>query len=264
MSKSLSLTDTHCHLTAESFDEDRNAVLSRARKAGVASINVVGYTLGHSQKAVEMCKGQPHLHAAVGISPHDAKDAPHDFRKKLERLVLDNRHEVVAIGETGLDFYHLISPRELQIDCFTQHVELARELGLPLVIHVREAFEETIEILQRLDADQSGGVFHCFTGSPEQAKQAAEMGFYVSFAGIITFKKAELVRESATAVPDDRLLVETDAPYLAPVPKRGKRNEPAFLVYTVREMARIRKTSPEHIAEMTTLNALRLFGTDSS
>ncbi|MCD6326330.1 TatD family hydrolase [bacterium] len=258
MSKSASLTDSHCHLTAAQFD-DLSDVLLRARAAGVEAINVIGYTLEHSLRAINIAGRSDGLWATVGISPHDAKDAPADYASGLRELARSSRAKVVAVGETGLDFYHLISPKDVQIEAFRTHIELAEELNLPLVIHTRDAFEETVNILNELDAPAVGGVFHCFTGAPDEALRAVELGFYVSFSGIITFKNASVVRASAAVVPDSRLLVETDAPYLAPAPKRGKRNEPAFLVHVVRELAKIRGRQPDDIAAVTTENAQNLF-----
>ncbi len=259
MSKYRGLIDSHCHLTAPQFDEDLEAVLERAQDAGVAGINIIGYTIEHSLKAVEMAKGSSNLWAAIGVSPHDAKDAPRDFAQSLQALAEENRESVVAIGETGLDFFHTHTPRDTQIASFGKHIELAVRLALPLVIHTRDAFADTLKTLIDHGAPDVGGVFHCFTGTPDEALKAVELGFYVSFSGIVTFKKASLVRESAAVVLDDRLLAETDAPYLSPTPKRGKRNEPSYLPYIVEELARIRNTSPEHIAEITTQNARRLF-----
>jgi len=233
-------------------------VLDRAQEASVTSINVVGYTVEHSRRAIEMARRYDALWATVGVSPHDAKDAPDDFGKSLGTMAAENRDEVVAVGETGLDFFRLISPREAQISAFIKHIELAVHLGLPLVIHIRDAFEETCSLLAKHGA--SAGVFHCFTGSAQEALRAVELGFYVSFSGIVTFRNAQQVSESAAAVPDDRLLVETDAPFLAPSPMRGKRNEPSFLVYVVERLARIRGASKEHIARITAENARRIFG----
>jgi TatD DNase family protein len=259
MSKYRGLIDSHCHLTAPQFNEDLDAVLERAQDAGVAGINVIGYTVEHSLKAVEMAKRSENLWAAVGVSPHDVKDAPRDFAQSLQAMAAENRDKVVAIGETGLDFFHKLSPRGMQIASFARHIELAVRLARPLVVHTRDAFADTHSILIDNGAPKVGGVFHCFTGTPEEALKAVELNFYVSFSGIITFKKATQVRESASIIPDDKLLVETDAPYLSPTPMRGKRNEPSYLPYIVEELARIRNMRPEHIAEMTAQNAQRLF-----
>jgi len=259
MSKYRGLIDSHCHLTAAQFDEDLDAVLRRAQDASVIGINIVGYTVEHSLKAVEIAKRSENLWASVGVSPHDAKDAPRDFARSLQTMAQQNRDKVVAIGETGLDFFHLISPRDAQIASFTRHIELAVALKLPLVVHIRDAFDDARRALNEHNASAVRGVFHCFTGTPDEALEAVELGFYVSFSGIVTFKNARQVREGAAAVPEDRLLVETDAPFLAPTPMRGKRNEPSFLVHVVEELARIRSTSPEQIGQITAENARRLF-----
>jgi len=260
MSKSPGLIDSHCHLTATQFEGELDAVLDRAQKASVTSINVVGYTVEHSRSAIEMARRYDALWATVGVSPHDAKDAAEDFGKSLRQMAVENLDKVVAVGETGLDFFRLISSRETQISTFIKHIELAVQLGLPLVIHTRDAFEETCSLLAKHGASEVAGVFHCFTGSAQEALRAVELGFYVSFSGIVTFRNAQQVRESAAVVPDDRLLVETDAPFLAPSPMRGKRNEPSFLVYVVERLARIRGASKEHITRITAENACRLFG----
>lgn len=233
-------------------------MLDRAQEASVTSVNVVGYTVEHSQRAIEMARRYDALWVTVGVSPHDAKDASDDFVKSLRWMATENLDKIVAIGETGLDFFRLISPRETQIAAFIKHIELAVQLGMPLVIHCRDAFEETCSLLAEHGA--SVGVFHCFTGNAQEALTAVELGFYVSFSGIVTFRNAQQVRKSAAAVPDDRLLVETDAPFLAPSPMRGRRNEPSFLVYVVEQLARIRSASKEHIASITAENARRLFG----
>jgi len=259
MSKYRGLIDSHCHLTAPQFDEDLDAVLERAQDAGVPGINVIGYTVEHSLKAVEMAKRSESLWAAVGVSPHDLKDAPRDFPQSLQALAEENLDKVMAIGETGLDFFLMLSPRDTQIASFVRHIKLAVRLALPLVVHTRDAFADTHKALIDHGAPHVGGVFHCFTGTPEEALKAVELNFYASFSGIVTFKKASQVRESASLVPDSKLLVETDAPYLSPTPMRGRRNEPSYLPYIVEELARIRNTSPEHIAEITAQNAQQLF-----
>ncbi|MBN2208153.1 MAG: TatD family hydrolase [Candidatus Coatesbacteria bacterium] len=259
MSKCPGLIDSHCHLTAPQFSEDLDEVLRRAQDASVIGINVVGYTVEHSLKAVELAKRSENLRASIGVSPHDANKAARDFDLSIRTMAAANRDSIVAIGETGLDFHHLISPQDVQIESFVRHIQLAVALKLPLVIHVRDAFNDARKALIEHNAMQVGGVFHCFTGTPEEALEAVELGFYVSFSGIVTFKTARQVRESATAVPDSRLLVETDAPYLAPSPMRGKRNEPAFLVHVIEALARIRNETPKRIGRLTAENARRLF-----
>ncbi|MBN1594138.1 MAG: TatD family hydrolase [Candidatus Coatesbacteria bacterium] len=259
MSKYPGLIDSHCHLTSPKFEDDIDAVIGRAREAGIENINVVGYTLEHSLKAIELANRFEGLWASIGVSPHDAKDAPANFIAQLSAIAEKNRDRVVAIGETGLDFYHRISPPDDQVKSFEAHIELAIDLSLPLVIHTRSAFEMTIDILKSNGAERVGGVFHCFTGTPSEATIAMSHGFFISFSGIITFRNATDIRESARIIPDNRLLIETDAPYLAPIPNRGKRNEPAYTCYIAEELARIRKTRPENIVEVTSRNARQLF-----
>ena len=254
----IGLTDSHCHLSAPEFG-DLEEVLARSRSAGVDCIIAVGYTLETSRRAIEIARAHPEVWATVGVSPHDASNAPTNLLPSLERLAADNLDVVVAIGETGLDFYHTISPRNVQIEAFVQHIRAARNLGLPLIVHTRNAFDKTLQVLIDNKATRAPGVLHCFTGTAEEARRGLELGFYISFSGIITFPKADEVRQTAASVPEERLLIETDAPYLAPVPKRGIRNEPANLRYVAEALCKITNSTIDQIARVTATNAARLF-----
>ncbi|NOZ25485.1 MAG: YchF/TatD family DNA exonuclease [Nitrospirae bacterium] len=250
------LIDTHCHLEMSAFDPDRDGVMERARNAGIAAIVTVGSDLEGSEKAVMLAGKYDFVYASVGIHPHDARDyAP----EAAERIRIWSREEkVVAIGETGLDYHYDHSPRDIQRRVFEKHLDLALELGLPVIIHSRDAKADTLKILSA--SGVSRGVMHCFSGDMEMAEQVMAMGLYVSFAGPVTFKNARSLQETASSIPDEYLLIETDAPYLTPVPLRGKRNEPSFLLHTARKLAELRGVSVDDIARITTLNAGRLFG----
>jgi TatD DNase family protein len=253
----MQLTDTHCHLDDQRFDADRAAVVERARAAGVMRIITVGYDIDSSRRGINLAGSLPGVFAVVGVHPHDAAAAPPDYTEALRRLAREPR--VVAVGEIGLDFYRDLSPRPVQREVFAAQLRLARELGLPVVIHCRDAHGEVYEILKRETAGLAG-VMHCFSGSWEEAKRFLALGFHISIAGPVTFPQSTKLVEVARRVPLDRLLLETDAPYLTPVPHRGKRNEPAYLVHTAQKVAEIRGISLEELASATTANAARLFG----
>jgi TatD DNase family protein len=250
------LTDTHCHLGDRQFDADRNTVVERACAAGVRCFLTVGYDIPSSQRCTELAASIPGVFAVAGVHPHDAAGVPPDYLQVLRKLA--DEHKVVAIGEIGLDFYRDLSPRVLQREVFTRQLGLARELKMPVVIHCRDSMGEVYDILSRHGAGLSG-VMHCFSGNWEEAEQFLAMGFYISIAGPVTFGKSGSLTEVAEKVPLDRLLLETDALYLAPVPCRGKRNEPAYLVHTARRVAEIRRLSFATVAAATSANAARLF-----
>ncbi|WP_334110355.1 TatD family hydrolase [Thermodesulfitimonas autotrophica] len=251
------LTDTHCHLDDERYETDRAAVVARARAAGVTRLVTVGYDLASSRRTVELAAALPGVYAVVGVHPHDAAGVSPEYLEELRRLAREPC--VVAIGEIGLDFYRDLSPRPAQREVFVAQLNLARELGLPVVIHCREALGEVYAILRR-EAVGLSGVMHCFSGGWEEARRFLALGFYLSVAGPVTFAGARRPVEVVRQMPIERLLLETDAPYLAPVPHRGKRNEPAYLVHTAQKVAEIRGISLEELAAATTANAARLFG----
>jgi len=261
------LIDSHCHIDGEQFDADRDEVVRRAREAGVSAMLTVGTGDPHSNevgRAVAVADDYDGVYASVGIHPHDAKLYDDEVEEHLIGLVRSSG-KVIAWGEIGLDYYYDHSPRDIQREVFRRQIRKARELELPIIVHSRDADDDTLAILgEEFPKTANGdvwpqGVMHCFGGSREMAERVMEFGFLISFAGNVTFKKAENLREAARVVPLDRLLVETDCPFLAPVPNRGKRNEPAFVVHTARFLADLLGVSFESLAERTTANFERLF-----
>ncbi|QDU51563.1 TatD family hydrolase [Gimesia panareensis] len=255
------LFDTHAHLDEEAFHPDRDETVERALEAGVQTILTIGTTADSSQRAVDLAATFPQVYAVVGIQPnYVAQMKPGDWERIL---TLSTADKVVGIGETGLDRYWDYAPIELQRDYFSRHIQLSRERDLPFVVHCREAEADVVELLQT-EAQQAPfkGLMHSFCGTPETAAACLDLGMYISFAGMLTFKKNDELRETARQIPLDRLLVETDAPYLAPVPQRGKRNEPAFVKHTCACLAELHNKTPEEMAEITTRNAKTLFQLD--
>lgn len=255
-----SVIDTHAHLDESAFEHDVAEIVARAQAAGVERVLTIGTTRASSERAVALAERFPDVvSAVVGIQPNYVAEIQHGDWEAVVALAAHPR--VVAIGETGLDKYWDYAPFDLQVDYFDRHIALSRELGKPFIVHCREAEAETVEQLQR--AAQSGplrGVMHSFCGSQTTAEACLALGMHLSFAGMLTFKKNEALREVAARVPLDRLLVETDAPYLAPEPFRGKRNEPAYVQHTLQRLAGIHGVTPEEMAAATTANAKRLFG----
>src|SRR5215813_2935321 len=249
--------DSHAHIDGSEFDNDRELVIQRAKDAGVEAILNVGTGDPHSgalERAVKVAESYPDVFIALGTHPHDARLFDEKAETRLAELVKKSSR-VIAWGEIGLDFHYDHSPREDQRNAFRRQLQLARSARLPVIIHTREAEDETIEILRTEWASaRLPGVMHCFSGSARLAEQALELGLSISFSGIVTFKKAEELRDIAKAVPLERLLIETDCPYLAPVPFRGKRNEPAFVVEVARCIAEIRGMALEEVARITTSN----------
>ncbi len=253
----MTLIDTHAHVASSAFDEDRREVLQRARDAGVSEILCIGDTLDSSRAAIQLAEGESGLWATAGIHPHYAGEADPDFERLLKELLACPR--VVAVGEVGLDYHYDFAPREVQQEVFRRQIRIALEAGMPLVIHNRKADEDVIAILQEEEAQQVGGVFHCFWGDQALAEKALELGFYIGVGGPVTFKKSDALRQVLKAIPRERLLVETDAPYLAPVPYRGRRNEPAYVVETAKHLAALLEMELDELADVTTQNARRLF-----
>jgi TatD DNase family protein len=253
------LVDSHCHLDDAQFDKDRDSVVERACAAGVKYMLAIGTGSGPPDldAGIRVAESYPPVFATAGIHPNDAEKAGTDTFADLERAL---RHpKIKALGEIGLDF-HWGVPKEKQIPVFAKQLEIAARLRMPIVIHTRDAFEETIEVL-RIDWATMNlpCIMHCFTGNAEQARKCLDLDFYLAFGGVATFPKAAEVREAARITPPGRLLLETDAPYLAPVPYRGKRNEPAFVAHTARVLAEIRRTSIEELATQSTTNFETLF-----
>ena len=250
------LIDTHAHLEMTDYDEDRDEVLRRAVEGGVRQIVTIGIDRLSSHKSLKLAKAYDFLFATVGVHPHNAKDVDARALDELARLAAEP--EVVAWGEIGLDFYRRHSPRAQQIDAFESQLALASGLNLPVIIHSREANSEVFDILKKTKGDVKG-VIHCFSGDVQLAYAYMDMGYYISIPGTVTYKKASLVQDVATHIPLERMLLETDAPFLAPVPKRGKRNEPAFIVHTAEKIAQLRHQDFEAIAHQTTENARKIF-----
>ena len=247
--------DTHCHLEMDEFNLDRDKVIERAKNAGIEFMITIGSDLKGNKGALALSERYDSVYAAVGIHPHDAKDFTDDIYRKLKEWA--TKEKVVAIGEIGLDYHYDNSPREVQRDVFKKQLLLAKETNLPVVIHSREAKKDTLEIVK--ESGIAKGVYHCFSGDMDMAEKVIAMGFHISIAGPVTFKNAKKLIEIAKSIPDDYLLIETDAPYLAPEPFRGKRNEPLYLVDTARTIAELREISMEDLSRVTTLNAKRLF-----
>lgn len=257
------LVDSHCHIDGEQFDADREEVIQRAQEAGVAAMLNIGTGSPNSdsfEKTIELAETHENIFASVGIHPHDAKEYDHKAEEKLINLVKSSR-KVIAWGEIGLDFYYDHSPRKIQEEVFRRQIRVARELDLPIIIHSRDADRETVEILTaECDFPEfRGGIMHCFGGSGEMAEGLMKIGFLISFAGNVTFNKAENLRDAARVVPLEKLLIETDCPYLAPIPMRGKRNEPGFVRHTAEFLADFYGVEPEKLAKQTTENFLKFF-----
>lgn len=253
------LFDTHAHLDAETFPEGVVAVIGRAEAAGVKAFASIGVgSLQHARNAVSLAETTPNVVATIGVHPHDASTLGAALETDFAALAEHQR--VVAVGEVGLDYHYENSPKDVQAVVFRRAIALARRLGKPLVIHTREAAADTLAILREENARDVGGIIHCFSEDQPFARAALELGFYLSFSGILTFKNARSIHEAAAFAPEDRLLVETDSPYLAPVPLRGRKCEPAFVVHTARRLAELRGADPDRIAAATTQNAARAFG----
>jgi TatD DNase family protein len=251
------LIDTHTHLDDARYDADRGEMIVRAHEAGVERMVTIGCDLATSQAAVALADRYPSVYASIGVHPHEVKHITDRWYDDLRRLA--EHAKVVAYGEIGLDYHYNHSSPEDQRVRFREQVQLARELQLPVIIHTREAQEDTIRILREEGASETGGVFHCFSGDAWLAKDALDLGFYVSFSGILTFQNAGMLRDIAKTIPMDRLLMETDCPYLTPVPHRGKRNEPGYVRHVAHTLAGLLNSSIDAIAEMTAANARRLF-----
>lgn len=249
--------DTHAHLDDPRFRSDLNAVLNRARAGNVTRIMNVGYDLASSVRSVELAQRYEGIYAAVGVHPHDAQTADRATWDALVRLACEPK--VLAWGEIGLDYYRDLSPRTVQQEVFITQIELANQAGLPIVIHNRDAHQDVLRIVQA-HRPLYGGVFHCFSGSWEMGKALLELGFYLSFAGPLTYKNARHTVDVAARVPLDRFMVETDAPYLTPEPYRGQRNEPAYVREVVARFAELRELSIDQVAALAANNAETLFG----
>lgn len=254
----MELIDTHCHLTFEQLTEDIEAVLARSVTAGVTGWLTVGTDPQQNRKALELTDKFKNMYAAVGIHPHEAKDVTAETLTELKELAQNEK--VVALGETGLDFHYNFSSPSDQKRAFTAQLKIAKELKLPVIIHCREAFDETIEILDQYGRGIRGVVFHCFSGSAKQAKIILDYGFYISFTGVVTFKNADLIRKAAKIVPTDRLMLETDCPYMSPEPMRKQKiNEPALMIHTARYLAELKQMDLTDFANAVTATSKNFF-----
>lgn len=252
----IGLIDSHAHLDFDAFESDMEQLLARARQAGVEAVITVGTDHDSSAAAALLARTWPMLFAAAGFHPHDAATFEDRHWPLLEQLW---RHErVVAVGETGLDYHYNHSPPATQRDVFARQLTACAEVALPVVIHVREAYDDAFSLIADHDLP-AGGVLHCFTGGPRECERALELGLHVSLSGIVTFPKAAELREAVPRIPDHRVLVETDCPFLAPVPRRGKRNEPAYVRHTAEQVAQLRGQSLDELARLTRANTVELF-----
>jgi len=250
-------SDSHAHLTDDRFAADRDEVIARARAAGLTRLVTVASKLGDGDPCADLAAAHDFIWFAVGVHPHEAKHWGLETARGIERAA--RRPKCLAIGEIGLDYHYNYSPPKEQRAAFREQIVLARDLGLPIVIHTREAWDDTFAILRDENAAALGGAFHCFSGGPEEAHKALQTGFLLSFAGPLTFKNSTALREAAALVPIERCLVETDAPYLTPHPRRGERNEPALVRLVAERLAEVHGTSPDAIGAAVTANLDRLF-----
>jgi TatD DNase family protein len=255
---SISLVDSHCHLNFPDFKDDLDGVISRAREAGVKVMQTICTDLGEFEEVRGIAERYEGVYCSVGVHPNDSGEQK--IASSEELIERTSSPKVIGIGETGLDYHYERSDRETQKKSFLEHIKASRKTGLPLIVHSRDADEDTISMLStEMSTGRFPGLIHCFTAGKHLADKAVELGMYISLSGIISFKNAQAIRDALADVPLDRLLVETDAPYLAPVPYRGKRNEPSFTIYTNRVLAEVKGISEEECARITTENFFRLF-----
>ena len=253
----IALFDSHCHVDEPRFDDDREQVLARMKENGVTRYAVIGSDMATSRHSMDFAAAHEGAYAAIGIHPHEANGFQPEDLQTLADWSKDNK--VVAIGEIGLDYYYDLSPRETQMSVCEEQMELAWTLGLPVAYHIRDAHQDMIDLMKRHKTHLTGGIIHCFSGSWEIAKEYLKLGYYISFAGPVTFRKAPKLQAAAVNVPLDRLLIETDSPYLAPEPVRGRRNEPSNVRYVAEKLAALRELSLEELARITTANAMAVY-----
>ncbi|HZK25988.1 MAG TPA: TatD family hydrolase [Thermoclostridium sp.] len=254
------IVDSHAHYDDKQFDTDRADVLKRVQQQGVTRVVNPASNLISAQRCIELSEEYDFVYCAVGIHPHDSQEYSQQSEEIIREMAAHKK--VVAIGEIGLDYHYDFSPRDIQKQCFAAHIQLALQLNLPMIIHNRESHKDILDIIRAEKGFNAGGVFHCFTGSVEMAKEVLDMGFYIALGGAVTFKNAKRPVEVARYVPIDRLLVETDSPYMAPVPHRGKRNDSGYLNEIIQKISEIRNSDFDDIANKTAQNANKLFGLD--
>ncbi|WP_245695002.1 TatD family hydrolase [Desulforhopalus singaporensis] len=253
------MVDTHCHLDMDGYQDDFAGVLKRAKQCHVKNIITIGIDLSSSKRAVQLAQSYKQITAAIGTHPHDVANMTDETYQKLEQLYTANRTHIVGYGEIGLDYVKQHSPPEVQREHFEKQLELAARLKLPVIIHNREADHDTLDILKRAAPLEAGGIMHCFSGDCHMAKKIMDLGMLISIPGIVTFKNAKKLMEVAATIPLSKMVLETDGPFLAPTPFRGKRNEPAYVGYTAARVAELRNTTTDRIARVTTDNAYKLF-----
>ncbi|MDN6161407.1 MAG: TatD family hydrolase [Atopostipes sp.] len=251
------LFDTHAHLNVEQFEEDEEEVIQRAKDHAVSKMAVVGFDHPTIKKALELTKNYEGIYPIVGWHPTEAGSYTEEIEEMLTDLV--EEEEIIALGEMGLDYHWMNDPKEVQIETFRKQIRLAKKLVLPIVVHNRESTEDIYQVLKEEGIEEIGGIMHSFNLSPDWLEKFLDLGMHISFSGVLTFKNAPEVRESAKLVPIDKLLIETDAPFLSPEPNRGQRNEPSYVRFVAKELARLRNRSVEEIAEITMENAMKLF-----
>lgn len=256
------LFDSHAHYDNEKFDQDRDKIIENAFKSGVKYILNPSSSPDSIEKCVGIANKYPNIYAAVGIHPHDASQINEDVLLKIENLA--KKVKVVAIGEIGLDYHYDFSPRELQKKYFESQIEIAKKVNLPIIVHNRDASEDSLKLIKQTNAKNVGGVFHCFSGSLEMARTLLQNNFYISFGGPITFKNAKKSLEIIKEIPLNRILIETDAPYLSPEPFRGKRNNSELVIHVAEKIAQIKQVNLEHVITKTCENALELFNIRSN
>ncbi len=253
------LIDSHCHLDMDWYEEDLDHVLDRAKSQGIRAIISIGIDEKSSFAAVALAKRYPMIKATVGIHPHDVAHINSATYDRLRQLVAENREHIVAFGEIGLDYAKEYSPKNVQLQAFKEQLELAKELELPVIIHDRDAHDDCLTLLEAAAPFPQGGVMHCFSGDTHLAKRVLALGFYISIPGVVTFKNGKTLQETAAQVPLESMLIETDGPFLAPVPWRGKRNEPSYLPYIAEKIAELKGIPIEAVAKQTSINTQTLF-----
>ncbi|MCP4452228.1 MAG: TatD family hydrolase [Planctomycetes bacterium] len=254
----MELIDSHCHLTFDELLENLDDVLERSRTQGIGTWVTVGTNRAQSQAAVTLAQRVDGMYATVGLHPHDARMLSPDLLTQMAQWA--QLEKVVALGEMGLDFYYDFSPRDQQVKAFTEQLALAASLKMPVVVHTRDAFDDTLAVLKEFDGQLDHVVLHCFTGTAQQAREGLDRGYFISFSGVVTFKSAQSVKEAALCVPMDRLLIETDCPYLSPAPMRKQRvNEPALLTHTAQYLAQLKRLDLEDLAMQTSQNTRQFY-----
>jgi TatD DNase family protein len=259
LSPGITLIDTHCHLDMDAYENDLEAVIQNAADSGISRIVTIGIDLSSSRKAVKLAKRFPHVWSTIGIHPHNATDIDADTYEQLIQLAQDKTNKIVGYGEIGLDFAKNYAPQNIQIRNFELQLDIAKKLSLPVIIHDRDAHDETLNILKAHAPFPSRGVMHCFSGDIELAHKVTNLGFYISIPGIVTFNKSDIMQQVAREIPLEKMILETDGPFLSPVPYRGKTNKPEYLLYTANKIAELRGITLDEVAKVTTFNAKTLF-----